>query len=91
MLALVVWFHASLPWWVILPVGAYFAALHASLQHEVLHGHRTAEAFARYLEPMVRRAEYARRFKDDGSGLDKLLDAMARQGAAANRRKGHVV
>lgn len=40
-----------------------------------------AEAFARYLEPMVRRAEYARRFKDDGSGLDKLLDAMARQGA----------
>ena len=40
-----------------------------------------AEAFARYLEPMVRRAEYARQFKDDGSGLDKLLDAMARQGA----------
>lgn len=40
-LALVVWFHASLPWWVILPVGAYCAALHASLQHEVLHGHPT--------------------------------------------------
>ncbi len=36
-----VWLHASLPWWVILPVGAYFAALHASLQHEVLHGHPT--------------------------------------------------
>ena len=36
-----VWFHASLPWWVILPAGAYFAALHTSLQHEVLHGHPT--------------------------------------------------
>lgn len=36
-----VWFHASLPWWVILPVGAYFGCLHSSLQHEVLHGHPT--------------------------------------------------
>jgi fatty acid desaturase len=40
-----VWFHASLPWWVILPVGAYCAALHASLQHEVLHGHPTGNRF----------------------------------------------
>lgn len=40
-LALLVWFHASLPWWVILPIGAYAAALHSSLQHEVLHGHPT--------------------------------------------------
>ena len=24
-----VWFHASLPWWVILPVGAYCAALYS--------------------------------------------------------------
>jgi len=40
-LASLVWFHASLPWWFILPVGAYFAALHSSLQHEVLHGHPT--------------------------------------------------
>lgn len=36
-----VWFHASLPWWLILPIGAYCTALHASLQHEVLHGHPT--------------------------------------------------
>jgi fatty acid desaturase len=36
-----IWFHAVLPWWLILPVGAYFAALHTSLQHEVLHGHPT--------------------------------------------------
>jgi fatty acid desaturase len=37
----IVWFHASLPWWVILPIGAYFACVHSSLQHEVLHGHPT--------------------------------------------------
>jgi fatty acid desaturase len=36
-----VWFHAELPWWVLLPVGSYFAALHTSLQHETLHGHPT--------------------------------------------------
>lgn len=40
-----IWFHASLPWWVILPVGSYFAALHVSLQHEVLHGHPTGSRF----------------------------------------------
>lgn len=40
-LMLLVWYHAFLPWWFILPVGAYFTALHASLQHEVLHGHPT--------------------------------------------------
>ncbi len=40
-LASVAWFHAVLPWYVILAVGAYFAALHTSLQHEVLHGHPT--------------------------------------------------
>ena len=40
-LALLVWFHRELPWWLILPVGAYCAALHVSLQHEVLHGHPT--------------------------------------------------
>jgi fatty acid desaturase len=37
----VVWFHANLPWWAILLVGAYAATLHTSLQHEVLHGHPT--------------------------------------------------
>jgi fatty acid desaturase len=40
-LAMILWFHAALPWWVILPVGSYTAALHSSLQHEVLHGHPT--------------------------------------------------
>jgi fatty acid desaturase len=36
-----VWFHAIIPWWVVLPIGAYTACLHSSLQHEVLHGHPT--------------------------------------------------
>jgi fatty acid desaturase len=40
-IASLVWFHASLPWWIILPVGAYAACLHSSLQHEILHGHPT--------------------------------------------------
>ena len=33
-LALIVWYHASLPWWVILPIGAYCAALHAERERE---------------------------------------------------------
>ena len=41
MLGFVVWYHANLPWWIILPIGSYFAALHVSLQHEALHGHPT--------------------------------------------------
>jgi fatty acid desaturase len=40
-LGILTWNHAHLPWWIILPVGAYFAALHSSVQHEVLHGHPT--------------------------------------------------
>jgi fatty acid desaturase len=40
-LGALVWFHAFIPWWALLPVGAYAAALHSSLQHEVLHGHPT--------------------------------------------------
>jgi fatty acid desaturase len=40
-----VWFHAALPWWLILAVGSYAACLHSSLQHEVLHGHPTRNRF----------------------------------------------
>lgn len=43
------------------------------------------EAFARYLEPAVRRAEYARRFGDDGARLTQLLDQMKAQGADAEQ------
>lgn len=40
-LILLVMNHASLPWWILLPIGAYCVALHGSLQHEALHGHPT--------------------------------------------------
>jgi fatty acid desaturase len=40
-LAALVFNHAVLPWWMIMPIGAYAACLHSSLQHEVLHGHPT--------------------------------------------------
>ncbi|MCK6454464.1 MAG: fatty acid desaturase, partial [Alphaproteobacteria bacterium] len=35
------WGYHSLPWWLLLPAGAYVTCLHGSLQHEVLHGHPT--------------------------------------------------
>jgi len=36
---LLTWFHASILWWILLPLGAITVALQGSLQHEVLHGH----------------------------------------------------
>lgn len=33
------WYHALLPWWVVLPLGGYLVAWHGSLQHEAVHGH----------------------------------------------------
>lgn len=41
---LLTWYHAMLPWWLLMPVGAYLCALHGSLQHETLHGHPTRNA-----------------------------------------------
>lgn len=35
-----VWYHALLPWWVILIVGSYLTAWHFSLQHEAIHAFR---------------------------------------------------
>lgn len=43
------WFHDALPWWVLLPLGAYLVAWHGSLQHEVTHGHPTPSALANEL------------------------------------------
>ena len=36
---LLTWWHADLPWWLILPLGGYLVCLHGSLQHEAVHGH----------------------------------------------------
>ena len=35
---LMVWFHASIPWWLMIPLGGYILAWHFSLQHEAIHG-----------------------------------------------------
>jgi fatty acid desaturase len=42
---LLTWFHASLPLWLFIPLGAYLSTLHSSLQHETLHGHPTTKAW----------------------------------------------
>lgn len=36
--ALLTWYHALLPWWLLLPFGAYVVCLHGGLQHEAVHG-----------------------------------------------------
>jgi fatty acid desaturase len=40
--AALTWYHASIPWWALVPLGGYTIALHGSLQHETIHGHPTA-------------------------------------------------
>lgn len=43
-----IWFNATLPWWVIMPVGAYLLAWHFSLQHEAIHAFRGVPAWLRF-------------------------------------------
>jgi fatty acid desaturase len=45
---LLVWNHALLPWYVILPVGAYLTAWHFSLQHEAIHSFRGVPRWLRF-------------------------------------------
>ena len=45
---LLIWFNALLPWWVIMPVGAYLLAWHFSLQHEAIHSFRGVPAWLRF-------------------------------------------
>ncbi|MFQ5760261.1 MAG: fatty acid desaturase, partial [Acidiferrobacterales bacterium] len=35
------WHYHALPWWLVLPLGAYLVGWHGSLQHEAVHGHPT--------------------------------------------------
>ena len=39
---LLTWNAAALPWWTVLPLGAFLTAWHGSLQHEIMHGHPTS-------------------------------------------------
>jgi len=45
---LLVWYNAILPWWIILPVGAYLIAWHFSLQHEAILSFRGVPAWLRF-------------------------------------------
>ena len=38
--ALLMFYAVRLPWWIVLPVGAYLVAWHFSLQHEAIHAFR---------------------------------------------------
>ncbi|MEQ8654164.1 MAG: fatty acid desaturase [Kiloniellales bacterium] len=40
--ALLTWFHAALPLWLFLPCAIYIGGFYGHLQHEVIHGHPTA-------------------------------------------------
>jgi fatty acid desaturase len=42
-----VWYNAMLPWWVLMPLGAYLLAWHFSLQHEAIHAFRGVPAWLR--------------------------------------------
>lgn len=41
-------YHAALPWWLIVPIGAYLIAWHFSLQHEAIHAFRGVPAWLRF-------------------------------------------
>ncbi|HEY0745980.1 MAG TPA: fatty acid desaturase [Steroidobacteraceae bacterium] len=45
---LLIWYNAVLPWWILMPVGAYLLAWHFSLQHEAIHSFRGAPAWLRF-------------------------------------------
>lgn len=43
-----IWYNAVLPWWVIMPVGAYLIAWQFSLQHEAIHSFRGVPDWLRF-------------------------------------------
>jgi fatty acid desaturase len=43
-----IWYNAVLPWWFMMPVGAYLLAWHFSLQHEAIHSFRGVPAWLRF-------------------------------------------
>jgi fatty acid desaturase len=46
---LLVWYHALIPWWLMIPLGGYVIAWQFSLQHETIHGFRGVHAWFRFL------------------------------------------
>jgi fatty acid desaturase len=45
---LLIWYNAILPWWFLMPAGAYLVAWHFSLQHEAIHSFRGVPAWLRF-------------------------------------------
>ena len=43
------WWHAFIPWWLMMPCGAYVIAWHFSLQHEAIHAFAGIPAWLRLL------------------------------------------
>src|SRR5258705_3393678 len=46
--AALIWFHETLTWWVVAPVGTYLVAWHFPLQHEAIHSFRSAPKWLRW-------------------------------------------
>jgi fatty acid desaturase len=46
--AALIWFHESLTWWIVAPVGTYLVAWHFSLQHEAIHSFLSAPKWLRW-------------------------------------------
>jgi fatty acid desaturase len=46
--AALIWFHETLTWWVVAPVGTYVVAWHFSLQHEAIHSFLSAPKWLRW-------------------------------------------
>ena len=46
--AALIWFHETLTWWIVAPVGTYLVAWHFSLQHEAIHSFRSVPKWLRW-------------------------------------------
>ena len=46
--AALIWFHETLTWWIVAPVGTYLVAWHFSLQHEAIHSFLSAPKWLRW-------------------------------------------
>jgi fatty acid desaturase len=45
---LLIWFHAFVPWWLMIPIGGYIIAWQFSFQHEAIHALRRWPKWLRY-------------------------------------------
>lgn len=60
--AALMWFHARVPWWLMMPLGGYLVAWQFSLEREAIHAFRGVPAWLRFAVVYRGYAELARRF-----------------------------